>query len=486
MITGSPVAALARVAKVIIISTGIVVSGLVAVAATARFGTLLDAAWADVPGVIGLRGLAVTAAYLALGVALVLGIRRMGATALRRWVPWAPLLLLVGLRAAAIPLVETPLPPDNDPFFLHELAVEVLAGENWLVRHRPMGFSTMLAALYAVFGVHPWLAEALNLALAAVAGWMLHWFVRGGWGPVTAAMAVAIYAVVPSQVLLVTTIFTETLYSALLMTAIALAAGAMHSRRIATSVAAGALLGFSQYVRPLSQAFLATFIALPFLSGLRLARAAIAAAAITISFLIVLAPIAVHNAVTHGDLSLSTSSYGGWSVFVGTNQEHDGMFNRDDQSILRAMDGSIWENSEILGRAGIQRIVDDPRGFADLAIRKFRILWGDDTYAVGAALSGSSASDPIRSALVMTSQAIYTAIAVAAAIGLWRVRRSAPPEALILAGVLITMAAAHTFIEVQPRYHAYALPLLCALAAVAAMRMSDGADSSGDQRQVPG
>ncbi|MGH2381044.1 MAG: hypothetical protein ACRDG7_07470 [Candidatus Limnocylindria bacterium] len=451
---------------VLVIYAGILVVGLIAVAATSRLGARLDAIWADLPGVIGFRGVAMALVYLACVGALVVGIRRAGEATLRRFMPWGGLLLLVAIRMVAIPLIETPLTPDNDPFYLHQLAVGVLDGGNWMVSPRPMGFSAMLGALYAVFGIHPWLGEVLNLALATAAGWMLYRFVLVGWGGRPAAMALTLYAVVLSQILLVTTIFTEVAYSAFLLAALIVAARAVRSGRFAVALAAGALLALSQYVRPLSQAFLATFVMLPFLSGLRPSRAATLAAGMTLTFLVVLAPVAVHNVTAHGSLSLATSSYGGWSVFVGANQEHGGMFNRDDQAILRATPGSVWEQSEILGRAGIERITADPRGFAELATRKFRIMWGDDTYAVGAALSGSTVSDPIREGLELASQATYAVVAGAAAVGLWRTRRRPSPEALLLAGVLVTVAVAHIFVEVQPRYHAYTLPLLCALAAI--------------------
>lgn len=464
--TGRASATAATVIGMVITHGGLVALGLIALVATARLGVVLDASWAGIGDSSGFRSFFLAALWLALIVAGLTVVRRLPDAGLRRWMPMAPLLFLVAVRAAIIPVVETPLPNNNDPFFLHELAVGVLDGGNPLVAHRPMGFSTMLAGLYAVFGVHPWLGEVLNLGLALIAGWMLHRLVLTTWDLRAAAAAVTVYALVPSQILLVTTLYTETAYSAFLMAALALAAGAVASRGLLVAIAAGAVLAFAQYVRPVSQAFLPVFVAIPFVSGLRASRAAILGAVIGASFLVVLVPIAVHNLSTHGDLSLSTSSYGGWSVFVGANQEQNGMFNRDDQAILRSTEGSVWERSEILGREGVARITADPRGFVELAARKFRILWGDDTYAVGAALPALAATDPLRPAILLTSQAVYAGLCVAATIGLWRHRRRAAPATLLLAGVVVTIAVAHTVVEVQPRYHAYVLPLLCALAAV--------------------
>ena len=460
-------ASVPSVVRLLVIYAALPVIGTIAIVASAKLGVVIDAALAGIGFATGIRGIALAVLWLGLVVAAIAVVRRMPDDGLRRWTPLAPLLLLVALRAIAIPLVDTPVSSDNDPRHLHELAVGVLEGGNPLVAPRPMGFSTMLAGLYAVFGVHPWLGELLNLVLAVITGWMLHRFVLGAWGSRPAAAAVVAYALVPSQVLLTTTLFTETAYSAFLMIAITLATGAVASRRFVLALASGAVLAISQYVRPVSQAFLPMFVLLPFLAGLRVSRSATMGAAMAAAFFVVLAPIAVHNLSTHGDLSLSTSSYGGWSVFVGANQVHNGMFNRDDQAILRATEGSVWERSEILGREGVERITGDPRGFAELAIRKFRVLWSDDTYAVGAALPGLAATDVTRQGLLLASQGMYACLTVAAAVGLWRQRRRAIPAAVLLAGLLVTIAAAHTFVEVQPRYHAYVLPLICALAAQA-------------------
>jgi len=451
-----------------IVAAGAVVLIFIALLAFGRLGTQFDITWAAFPAEYGLRGLVAPVVLLVIGAIVVGAVRAADDDALRRWGFWGPLLLVGLLRAIAILPVETPLPTNNDPGFLHNLAVGVLDGGSPLFSARPMAYSAMLAVLYAAFGVHPALAEVLNLGLALLAGWMLFLLVEGEWGRRAAAVALTLYALVPSQILLTTTIFTETAYSAFLIASLALCTVALRRSSVLVAVAAGAVLAVSQYVRPLSQALLATFVLVPFLAGLRAVRAAALAAAIGLTFVGVLLPVAVHNVETFGDLSLSTSSYGGWSVFVGANQDANGMFNRRDQAILRETEGdSVWEQSEILGREGWRRITSDPRGFAELALRKFRILWADDTYAEGAALGGSNAAEWLRVALRLASQAAYVAIAAAAALGMWRQRHRAPPAAILLAGVIITIAAAHVFIEVQPRYHAYVVPLLCALAGMA-------------------
>ena len=181
----------------------------------------------------------------------------------------------------------------------------------------------------------------------------------------------------------------------------------------------------------------------------------------------VLTPIISHNLTSQGALSVSTSSYGGWSVFVGANAARAGMFNRKDAAILSSMPGhSWWERSEAVGRLGVQRIIRDPVGFAGLAVRKFSVLWADDTFAVGAAgFIGSNASPSLRATLSLLSQLFYALVAVAAAIALVKRRQDGELVCLMLGGIVLTMILAHTFLEVQPRYHAYLVPVFGLLAA---------------------
>jgi 4-amino-4-deoxy-L-arabinose transferase-like glycosyltransferase len=456
----------ARRAATLLVAAAAIVVGLVALAAVGRFSAQLNQAWTRWPDVVGLRHLALMAGYVGVVALSVAVVRRASSRTVLHWSLWGPLVLLVAVRLVLIPLVPTPLPGDAEPRFLHELALRALDGGNWLVAHRPMGFSSLLAALYAVFGARPWLAEVLNLTLAVVGGVALYRLVLAGWGRRTAAIALLLYALVPSQILLVTTVLTEAVYTGFLLAALALGEAAIRGSRVAIAVAAGAMLAVSQYVRSMSQAFVAAFALVAFLSGLAPRRSVMVAGSIVIAFVVVLAPIALHNWTSHGAVSLSTSSYGGWSVFVGANQEHDGRFNRDDQAVLRAMEqGSVWERSEILGRAGLERIASDPVGYLHLWVRKFSVMWADDAYGVAAAFVEEPIPPPIRATLGLLSQGTYAFVTVLAALGLWRARRDPPVAALLVGALIVIVALAHLVVEVQPRYHAYVVPLLCALAA---------------------
>lgn len=465
MMNARPLARVVDAVRAALMFAAVAMVALIAFVASIRLAVMIDNRWQTFPDGGGLASLLVAAGGMVVVIGAILAIRRAPDDLLERWMPFVPLLVLIVVRVGAILAAPTHIPADNDPRYLHELAVGVLDGGNPIVSHRPMGYSTTLAALYAVFGVHPVLAEVLNLACAILAGWMLFVVARAAWGLRGGAAALLLYALVPSQILMVTAIFTETMYGAILLAAIAAAVVGLESRRLAPMLAAGVILAASQYVRPVSLAFLPLFAAAPALLGLRWVRAGLMALVLITAFVGALLPVAVHNVTTHGALSLATSSYGGWSVFVGANQEHAGQFNRDDQAILRETPGrSVWERSERLGRAGWQRITSDPVGFAELAVRKFRIQWADDTYAVVNAFPAWSSTSVRFDAARLLSQALYALVAILAAVPLVRFRRKPSPAMLLIAGIIVIVSAAHVVVEVQPRYHAYVVPLLCALA----------------------
>lgn len=444
-------------------SAGIVASTLIAAVAALTLATQLGDLWRHFPDGLRLAGVGVSVIVIGLAVGA-LRLYRLGRwPEVPRWLamPWSGLALLVLLRVIAVVFVDAPL--QSDPKFLHELAVGVLHGGNPIVAHRPMGYSTLLAGVYALFGPDPHLAELLNLALAAITGILLFGMTRDAFGRSAAGVALVLYAIAPAQILLVLPVLTEVLYGMLLVAA-AWAAIRVGRHGVLAALASGALLGVSQYVRPLSQALLGGLVLLPFLLRVSLPRAAVLAAAIVIAFVVVLIPIIAWNFSTFGELSASSSSYAGWSLFVGTDQKHDGMFNQEDANILAAQPGSSWwVRSEALGKVGVQRILSDPVGFAELAVRKFSIMWSNENYGVVWSMRDHKVNARVPPTMLLLSQAFYAFLTALVGWVLYRERHRRPPLALVIVSLLLIVVVGHTFVEVQSRYHAYMIPLFCAL-----------------------
>jgi hypothetical protein len=160
---------------------------------------------------------------------------------------------------------------------------------------------------------------------------------------------------------------------------------------------------------------------------------------------------------------ISTSSLGGWTLLVGTNQESDGRFNLADRHLYR----QVWgDDRDALAREeALRRIVSDPLGFAALAVRKVHTMWAREYYGVQFALTDAGAPGWIRASARLISQAFYAGVFVAAVLALWQMRRGPPVLAAVILAIVLIVAAVHVFTEVQHRYHAYVVPLLIVLTA---------------------
>lgn len=443
---------------------GTAVVGVMCAAAALQLAATLADVWREFPGPPGLAGIGLLAGLSAASALLAwLALRGSGWTRrFLRLMPWSGLAVLVGLRVAAMLVYDAPL--SSDPLFQHRLAVAAAADEQGPFAHRPMGYPLILGAAYRLLGVEVWVAELTNLLIAAGAGAALYAFTRAAWGPLAAGIALTLYAVAPSQVLLTLPTLTEPTYAALLLAAAWAAVAARD--RLAGAALVGLLLGASQYVRPLSQALLLAFVALPFVAGAPLRWAGARAAVLLALFAVAVAPVAAHNYLTYGDLSVSTSAYAGWSLFVGANQEHDGVYNPDDAEVLADQPGdSWWARSRAIGPLGVERITGDPRGFAELVVRKFWVMWADEGYGVVWALRGGVADSRVVATLRIASQAAWVAVLAAAMLALLGGRRRPSHATLLVLMLVLLVSGIHAFVEVQGRYHAYLVPFVVALAA---------------------
>lgn len=399
---------------------------------------------------------------------LVLGLAGVGAFAWRLragdgWVLPA-LAALVLSRSLIAWHLDAPLISDFLDY--HNLAVGVANGGPWLQEGRPMGWPLILGAAYALFGPHPWLGEALNVAFALLGGVALWALVRPLAGPAAAALALAAYVLWPQHAQMTAVVGTEIVYATFF-----LAAGAALVRArpeaLGWALAAGALTGLAQWVRPTTLALVPAALLGLWLVGRRPRVVAALAGLYLAGLLVVLAPVAEWNHRVQGKWSLSTSAYGGWSLLVGMNQRHMGMWNVDDAATAERLGG--LKAVDAYARAeGIRRMTSDPVGTARLVAVKFPVMWameGDGTYWTLGTRQPPDPRTPVDMALLtLLAQAFYAGVAVLAARAL-RLRELALGWAPLFGG-LLTLAAVHSLLEVQGRYHFYWTPLLIALAAV--------------------
>jgi hypothetical protein len=344
-----------------------------------------------------------------------------------------------------------------------------------------IGYPALLGGAIGLVGAHGWLDPAIDVLISlvvAAVGFDLLW--RAG-GVQVAAAGIGLFAIMPSQALLVPAFGPDLAYAALVLLAVWLVVAAPKSspprigrRRIphgawttACASAAGLLLGMSQLLRPTSIALLPAFVILALLV-LRSSHPQRGATALVVAFLVALSPVIVDNVGRHGVLSLEPTSYAGWRLYVGTDAASsvDGGLNDLDPDGLDAFPGATTRaRSDAAGRAAFDHVLAAPGAFLDLAGTKFAGLWSDDAYAATLALAGADeAQRGLLIALQLASQLAWAFVALAAA---WGLARSWPLPGVLLSAVLVVAALAvlHAALASEPRDHAVVMPLLLAAAA---------------------
>jgi hypothetical protein len=364
---------------------------------------------------------------------------------------------------------------DGEPREYDQLADGVLAGR-CCVGDRPMGYPIILAAAYAT-GIDRQVAvELVNLLFAVVAGAAVLGIGRSLYGWRVGAAALAAYAIWPAGGLMVDVRLPHVTYDALVAGAawvtIAMPAGWR------ASALTGVVLGFAQYMRPSTLALLPAFAVARGWSGGPWRRLLLGSVVpLGVAFLLVMIPAAWDNWTRYGEVSVSTSTFGGHSLFIGTDQRTGGRFSGTANDELIELAGpEPHARSEVGARIAMDRIRSDPAGIAWLAIAKQDTLWATERYGVeygiGRGLRDRAANPRATTPLLM-SQGFLAIVYLATAAGLYLRRRDLDGLGALVIVLVWSVALAHALLEVRDRHHAYVIPVLLPVAAVAAVALTD-------------
>jgi hypothetical protein len=369
--------------------------------------------------------------------------------------------LILVTRLVMVATIQTPL--FSDFLLYHALAVQMSQqGPLWAIV--PIGWPLELASVYAVLGPNPLFGELLNLAMALATGWFIFDLSLRMFGRPGASLSLWLFALAPAQAVWVVVLGSEAPYGLLLIAAV-WAIARFGIDRIGAPVLAGLLLGAAQYVRATTPVIIAAFVVVIILAGSTPARALRAVAIIAAVFLLTLSPVIVHDYQQSGVLSVSTSAYGGWSLFVGTSSANDGQYDPTLMAVVGGQVGTPEFDRRALTLA-LDRIEHNPAGVAELAAKKVPIMWASESYPTDWTFQirarGNTAV--VRAMLIVVDQAFYAIILALAALGLWRWRHARSTMVLLIILIILSVAAMHTVLEVQSRYHAYLEPLMCVLA----------------------
>jgi hypothetical protein len=428
-------------------------------------------------GPTALLGLA-TLALLVL-VVRVAGSGRRGATA----AVVIGFVVLVGVRVVVAGLYDGV--GDGEPRQYDRLARAVLAGE-CCVADLPMGFPILLAAAYRLVADPQVAVEGVNVLFATLAGAAVLGLGARLYGVRVGSAALLAYAVWPAGALMVGVRLPHIAYDM----AVAVAAWVTVSTPPGWrgSAVLGAVLGLSQYLRPSTPALLPAFLLARAWPGGRWSHLVGGVVApISLAFLLMLLPVAWHNLGAYGELSVSTSSYAGHSLYIGTDERSGGRFSRQANEELMAIAGpDPRARSEAGMRLALERIRRDPLAIAVLAVRKQSTLWATERYGVEYGIDRrlrQRPAEPRATTPLLMSQAFLAAVLVTATAGLWLRRRESDALAVLAIFLVWSVALAHALLEVRDRHHSYVIPVLLPLAALGAVAIIDGVAAGLERRR---
>lgn len=328
----------------------------------------------------------------------------------------------------------------------------------------PVGYPAYLGALYALFGIAPWVIS-LGGALAGAANVaMTHRLALRVASPKAAFVAALALAVMPGQVIFSAAPMTEALWGSLLTAAIY--ASTRSTRWQWTSLA----LAAAAFVRPQA---LALAVALPLAASspwkTRLARAALT----TLSVLVLLAPWTIRNCRAIDGCAL-VSANGGSNLAVGAMARSDGTY-----VLLTPDDGCRGVVGEIARercwrRVAVARIAENPYAWARRAWPKLRHTFAYEEAPVEyLSVAKPSLLGPRLRAVAKRALTFSWELALGAAIlallPLYARRRLGEPARYALATTL-TVAATHAVFFGGDRYH---MPLAGPVLVVAACALRD-------------
>ena len=341
---------------------------------------------------------------------------------------------------------------------------------------RPMAYSAALAAGFALTADRQLAIEAVNLLLAMLAGGVVLGMARGLYGARAGALALLGYALWPAGALMTVVSIPQVAFDLAVAASAWAAVGAPPGWR--GSALTGALLGLAQYLRPTTPAFLPAFVLARLWPGAGRGRLAAA----------ILVPVGglparagpgrrlqrrAHRDPEHLHLRLRRPH----PVHRHGHRDSGGQFSEAaNDELVRLAGPDLLARSELGTAIALQRIREDPLGIAGLAVRKQDTLWGTEHFGVQYGIRQSLADRPQHpdaTTPLLLSQGFYCLVLLGATAGVWLLR--ARPDALVplVIALIWTVSGMHALLEVRDRHHAYVVPLLLPLAALALVTLAD-------------
>jgi 4-amino-4-deoxy-L-arabinose transferase-like glycosyltransferase len=384
--------------------------------------------------------------------------------------------LLLRLLALAVAARQ---PLADDALDYHETALKLLRGESF-EPDWPPGLPYFLASACAIFGPSELTSRAAMVLLWCGFAAALFALGRRAGGVEAGNLALLLFAVFPSYVLLSVTPLTQLPAATLLLAAAVVSLRLIDRPSFGRGLAVGLTLAGLVLVRPSNLLLCA---ALPLYLFARTRRlAALVAPALVIALLVGAWSLKA-RAMTGRFVLINDSNSA--NLFCGNNPwtplyrtwwfgshkagEPDvpDEYLREHQRIARL---PIGERDHEFSRAALRHVLGRPDLFVVRSASRVRTYFAFDTFA-GAQLAKGAHLKHLGLLVIAVDAALYLAVA---ALALWLLIAAPPPGGPLLALLVLLYSAPYFISFSHPTYHFPVVPLLGVLAAVAGARLLAG------------
>ena len=376
--------------------------------------------------------------------------------------------------------------PDSDFVLFNNYAVNASKGiftvfnPTYTVFPFKFGFPLVISVIYRIFGSNLIDAKLFNVLISVCTSLLIYSISRRIFNDHAGRITGLLYSIWPAQIMLASVLASEHIFLLLLLLSIQLFLKAIdHLGTGGTAIYAagtGISLAVTQFIRPVALILVPIFIVYLFLfkqaheyglkSILVKFKAAFTIGVIfVLSFLILTLPLS--NLI--GVPIYKSSS--GFNLLVGTNFVSNGAYNKEDSKIITEF---IYDYAKIHKEAmirAINRILAHPLSFTMLMERKYITQWGSEDYGAYWSMRKTDYTNVIGQYLVdnprllnAVSQIYYVFLLLMSIIGCFFFIKNRHYQLVIFLLLFQGLFIAHTFLEVQSRYHFPAMPVFMLLA----------------------
>ncbi len=376
--------------------------------------------------------------------------------------------------------------PYSDFLHLHNYGINASHGDFkgfvdfYAVFPFKMSFGLALAGLYSAFGTSLLVAKIFNVIMSLLLVLIVY---AGGkilYGDRAARLAGLLTALWPADIMYTSVIASEHLFLVLFTGAIVLTLKFINKysfKNYKTSngnlilLAVGTLTALAQLIRPMAMILLPVFAV--FILVFKRYRANAVGSfmlklksilLVGISYFIVINLINIPvQKVTGVDVTRSDS---GFNLMIGTNFKSNGMFNKDDFSIIEKNHFDIDKVHAVSREIAAERITSETKKLPGLFYKKINILWGNENYGYywsTTPIGQSEIENSVKShprAFYGISQAYYILILLMGLCACFYNLREKRYDALIILMIFGGIFLSYLLLEVQSRYHLPVIPLL--------------------------